>query len=41
MLIEEFNLAIVDALCDFLSDLMRASPLDHVEASPAVLRLCA
>ena len=39
MLIEELDLAIVDALGDLLADLMRAATLDHVETSPAVLRL--
>ena len=39
MLIEELDLAIVDALGDLLADLMRAATLDHVEFSPAVLRI--
>lgn len=40
MLVEELNLAGVDSLGDLLSDLMRAASLNHVQASPAVLRLC-
>lgn len=40
MLIEELNLASVDSLGDLLSDLVRAPSLNHVQASPAVLRLC-
>lgn len=39
MLIEELNLATVDPLGDLLSDLVRAPSLNHVQASPAVLRL--
>lgn len=39
MLIEEFDLTIVDALGDLLPDLMRAATLDHVQARPAILRL--
>lgn len=39
MLIEEFNLTIVDSLGNFLSDLMGTASLNHVQAGPAVLRL--
>jgi hypothetical protein len=41
MLIEELNIAIVDALGNLLADLVRASTLNHVQSRPAVLRLCA
>jgi hypothetical protein len=40
MLIKELNLSIIDALGDFLSDLVRATAFNHVQASPAILRLC-
>lgn len=39
MLIEELDIAVVDTLGNLLSDLMRTSPLDHVEPRPSVLRL--
>lgn len=39
MLIEEFDLAIVNALGDFLSNLMWAAALDHVQPGPPVLSL--
>ena len=39
MLVEELDIAIVDALGNILADLMRTPPLDHVEAGPAVLGL--
>ena len=41
MLIKELDLAIVDSLGDFFSDLVRATSLNHVQAGPAVLGLCA
>jgi hypothetical protein len=41
VLVEELDVAVVDALCDILADLMRTSPLDHVVACPSVLSLCA
>jgi hypothetical protein len=41
MLIEELDVAIVDALGNLLADLVRASALNHVQSRPAVLRLCA
>jgi len=40
MLIEEVDIAVVDSFCDFLSNLMRSSPLNHVEFCPSVLRFC-
>lgn len=39
MLIKELDIAIVDSLCDLLSDLVRAAALNHVQARPAILRL--
>jgi hypothetical protein len=41
MLVEKLNLAIVDSLGDFFSDLVRTPPFNHVQARPAVFRLCA
>lgn len=41
MLIEELDIAGVDSLGDFLSDLVRATALNHVQAGPAALGLCA
>lgn len=41
MLIEELNLTIVDSLGNLSADLVRATALDHVQACPAVLGLCA
>ena len=41
VLIEELNLAIIDPLGNFFSDLVRATALNHVQASPSILRLCA
>lgn len=40
MLVEEFDVAIVDTFGDFLADLMRSSSFDHVESGPSVLCLC-
>jgi len=37
VLVEELDVAVVDALCNVLSDLVRAPPLDHVVARPSVL----
>jgi hypothetical protein len=37
--VEELDVAVVDPLCDILSDLVRASSLDHVVARPSVLGL--
>jgi len=39
VLVEELDVAVVDALCDVLADLVRAPPLDHVVARPSVLGL--
>lgn len=39
VLVEELDVAVVDALCDVLANLVRASPLDHVVARPSVLGL--
>jgi hypothetical protein len=39
VLVEELDIAIVDAPGNVLADLMGASALDHVEAGPAVLGL--
>ena len=39
MLIKELNIAVVDSLCDLLSDLVRAAALNHVQPRPAILRL--
>lgn len=41
MFIEEFDIAIIDPLCNLLAHLMRAPSLNHVEASPPVLCFCA
>jgi hypothetical protein len=41
MFIEKLDLTIVDSLGDFLSDLMRAATLNHVQACPAVLGISA
>jgi hypothetical protein len=40
MLVEELDVAVVDALGDILADLVRASPLNHVVTRPSVLSLC-
>lgn len=39
MLIKKLNIARIDSLCNLLSDLVRASPLNHIEPGPAVLGL--
>lgn len=39
MLVEELDVAIVDALGDVLADLVRRPALDHVQPRPSVLRL--
>lgn len=39
MLVEEVDATRVDSLGNVLADLVRASPVDHVESSPSVLRL--
>lgn len=39
MLIKKLNIARINSLCNLLSDLVRASPLNHVESGPAVLGL--
>lgn len=36
MLVEELDITIVDALCNFLTYLMRRTALDHVIAGPSV-----
>ena len=41
MLVEELDVAIVDAFCNLLADLMRRPTLDHVQTSPSVLSLSA
>lgn len=41
MLIEEFDVAIIDALCNLFSNLMRRPALNHVQSRPSVLRLSA
>ena len=41
MLIEELDLTVVDSLGNLSADLVRAAALDHVQARPAVLGLCA
>ena len=37
MLIEEFDVSIVDALGNLLSNLMRRAPFDHVKSRPPIL----
>lgn len=39
MLIEELDVAVVDALRNLFSYLMRRPPFDHVQASPSVFSL--
>ena len=39
MLIEEFDLSGIDTLGNLLADLVRTPTLDHIQSSPAVLRL--
>jgi len=39
MLVEELDIAIVDSLCNLFSDLVGGASLNHVQTSPAVLRL--
>jgi hypothetical protein len=39
MLIKEIDLAVVDTLGNFLSNLMRASTTDHVQLRPSVFSL--
>ena len=39
MLIEEFDVAVVDTLGNILADLMRRAALDHVQAGPPILSL--
>jgi hypothetical protein len=41
MLVEELDVAIVDAFCNLLANLMRRPALNHVQTSPSVLSLCA
>jgi len=41
MLVEELDLAVVDAFGDFLADLMGRAALDHIKTGPAVLGLSA
>jgi hypothetical protein len=41
MLVKELDVAVVDTLGDFLTDLMRRPALDHIEACPSVLSLSA
>lgn len=39
MLVEEVDVSIVDSLSNFFPDLMRSSPLNHVQLRPSILRL--
>jgi hypothetical protein len=39
MLVEELDIAIINALCNFLANLMRRPALNHIQACPSVLRL--
>jgi hypothetical protein len=39
MLVEELDVAVVDTLGDFLTNLMRRPALDHIETCPSVLGL--
>ena len=39
MLIKELDIAIVNAFSNLLANLMRAPPLDHIQARPSVLGL--
>lgn len=41
MLVEELDVAIVDALCNLLTDLMRRSTLNHIQTRPSILSLSA
>jgi hypothetical protein len=41
MLIEELDIAIIDALCNFLANLMRRPALNHIQPRPSVLCLSA
>lgn len=41
MLIEELDVAGVDSLGDFLSNLVRAAALNHVQVRPTALGVCA
>jgi hypothetical protein len=41
MLVEELDVAIVDALCNLFTNLMWRPALNHVQACPSVLGLCA
>lgn len=41
MLIEKLDVAIVDASSNFLADLVRGPPLDHIETCPSVFGLSA
>lgn len=41
MLVEEVDVAVIDALCDLLADLVRSAALNHVQLCPSVLSLCA
>jgi len=41
MLVEELDVAVVDAFCNLLADLMRRPTLNHVQTSPSVLSLSA
>ena len=39
MLVEEFDVAVVDTLGNILADLMRRAALDHIQAGPPILSL--
>lgn len=39
MLVEELDVAIIDALRNLLSNLMRRPPLNHIQPRPSILRL--
>jgi hypothetical protein len=39
MFVEELDPALIDALGNFLADLVRRPPLDHIKSCPSVFRL--
>lgn len=39
MFVEEFDLPGIDTLGNFLADLVRGPPLDHIQSRPSILRL--
>jgi hypothetical protein len=40
MLVKELDVAIVNTLCNLLSNLMRRPALNHIQPRPTVLSLC-